>query len=304
MSNPWDPIDTLHLGRPKVTACYLAETSDGLALVDTGPASAIAGVEQSLAARGVSFADIKHLLLTHIHLDHAGASGTIVRKHPHIQVHVSGIGAPHVVDPSRLERSARQLYGDRFDTLWGELAPVPEANVHVLGDSVLGLDVFPSPGHAKHNVCYVHRDGTMYCGDAAGARIDTGRHILPISPPPDIDVEAWHATISEMERRAPERLALVHFGVKTDVADHLRRLRERLDLWAERVGSGMGVEEFVELDRAELRAGGDADKAELYERSSPLHQCFQGMERYWVKRREREAAAAAEAADGRPPGSL
>lgn len=295
MSNPWDPIDTIHLGRPKVTAVYLAQTDDGLALIDTGPASAIAGVEQSLAARGVSFNDIRHVLLTHIHLDHAGAAGTLVRRFPHLEVHVSAIGAPHVVDPSRLEKSARMLYGDQFDHLWGELLPVPEEKLHVLGDSVLGLEVFAAPGHAKHMVNFVHPDGTIYCGDAAGVRIEPGRHILPITPPPDIDVEAWHRTISEIERRGPERLAIAHWGVKTDPADHLRRLRERLDIWTERVGSGITVDEFTRLDREDMaREGGGA--AAAYEGAGPLVQCFAGLERYWLKRREREAAEAATAA--------
>lgn len=296
MSNPWDPIDTHHLGRERVTAVYLAETTDGLALVDTGPASAIEGVERSLAARGVTFADIKHLLLTHIHLDHAGATGTLVRRWPHLQVHVSAVGAPHVVDPSRLEKSARMLYGDRFDHLWGELLPVPEEHLHVLGDHVLGLDVFPAIGHAKHLVNFHHPDGTIYCGDAAGVRIEPGRHILPITPPPDIDVEGWHRTIDELERRQPKRLCIAHWGVKDDPEDHLRRLRERLDIWAERVGSGMPVEEFVRLDREDMAAAGSAGELALYEGAGPLVQCYAGLERYWTKRREREAAGTTETA--------
>jgi glyoxylase-like metal-dependent hydrolase (beta-lactamase superfamily II) len=295
LSNPWDPIDTMHLGYDRVVAIYLVETADGLALVDTGPATTLPAVEAALATRGVALGDLRHLLLTHIHLDHAGASGTIVRRHPHIQVHVSEIGAPHVIDPSRLERSARQLYLDRFDTLWGELAPVPEANVRVVGDTVLGLECFPAPGHAKHHVAFLGSDGTMYCGDSAGVRIEPARHIVPASPPPDIDVEGWHRTIDEIERRTPDRLAIVHFGVKSDVTDHLTRLRERLDLFAARIGAGMTVEELVSVDRADLRADG-SDDADLYERAGSLVQSHAGLTRYWAKRREREAAEAEAAA--------
>ena len=153
-------------------------------------------------------------------------------------MHVSEIGAPHVVDPSRLEASARRLYPD-FDTLWGELAAVPEENVHVAGDRVLGLECFPSPGHASHHVCYLHEDGTLYAGDAAGVRIVPGRHVLPVSPPPDVDVEGWFRTFEEIERRRPERLALIHFGVVDSPSEHLLIAREELAKWSERCEQGL-----------------------------------------------------------------
>src|SRR5215217_8852526 len=172
-----DLIDLHHLGADRVIGCYLLQTEDGLALFDCGPSSAVAALEQALAERRLALRDVRHLLLSHIHLDHAGAAGTLVRKHPGLQVHVSEIGAPHLVDASRLERSARRLYGDEFDTLWGELAPVPQENVHAVGDDVLGLACFPSPGHASHHVCYVSGDGTLYAGDAAGVRVMPDRHI-------------------------------------------------------------------------------------------------------------------------------
>ena len=182
---------------------------------------------------GHELQDVRHLLLSHIHLDHAGAAGTLVREHPDLQVHVSEIGAPHVVDPSRLEASARRLFPD-FDNLWGELAAVPEENVHVAGARVLGLECFPSPGHASHHVCYLHEDGTLYAGDAAGVRVVPGRHVLPVSPPPDVDVEGWFRTFEEIERRRPERLALIHFGVVDSPSEHLLIAREELAKWSER----------------------------------------------------------------------
>jgi glyoxylase-like metal-dependent hydrolase (beta-lactamase superfamily II) len=296
MSQSWDPIDCRHRGHERIVGVYLAETEDGVAIVDTGPASTLPALEDGLAARGVELGDISHILLTHIHLDHAGAAGTIVRRFPHIQVHVSEVGAPHVIDPSRLERSARQLYLDEFDSLWGELAPVPAENVHVVGSRVLGLDCFPTPGHAKHHVCYLDSAGTLYAGDAAGVRIHTARHIVPPTPPPDIDIETWHQSIDEIERRAPERLALVHFGVKTDVVDHLARLRSRLDLFAGRVRDGLTEEEFTALDLAELVESGGEAARQLYERAIAPGDCYKGLRRYWDKRLEREAAEAAEAA--------
>jgi glyoxylase-like metal-dependent hydrolase (beta-lactamase superfamily II) len=278
------PLDLRFFGTPRVIGAYLLETDDGLALFDCGPASGLGGLEERLTERGLTFADVRHLLLSHIHLDHAGGAGVLVREHPHLQVHVSEIGAPHVVDPSRLEASARRLYGDAFDTLWGELAPVPEANVHVVAERVLGLDCFPSPGHASHHVCYLEENGTLYAGDAAGVRIQPGRHILPVSPPPDVDVEAWHRTIDEIEARRPERLALVHFGVVEEPREHLQRLRAQLDLWAGRVRDGAGEEEFVASARAELAA--DENDLEPWEKAAPLWQSYAGLRRYWDKRRK------------------
>jgi glyoxylase-like metal-dependent hydrolase (beta-lactamase superfamily II)/MFS family permease len=234
------PLDLLHQGE-RVIGIYLLETEDGPALFDCGPTSCLPTLKRRLADRGLALTDLRHLLLSHIHLDHAGAAGVLVREHPGLQVHVSEVGAPHLVDPSRLERSARRLYGWSFDALWGELAPVPGASVHAVGDRVLGLDCFPSPGHASHHVCYVDADGTLYAGDAAGVRIAPGRHVLPVSPPPDVDVEGWHRTFDEILARRPARLALVHFGVFDDVEEHVAQSRERLDLWAARVGGGMDV---------------------------------------------------------------
>jgi glyoxylase-like metal-dependent hydrolase (beta-lactamase superfamily II) len=274
-------MDLHHQGDERVIGVYLLETDDGLALYDCGPASDLPALKEHLAERGVALTDLRHLLLSHIHLDHAGAAGTLVREHPGLQVHVSEIGAPHLVDPSKLEASARRIYGDEFDTLWGELAPVPEANVHVVSSKVLGLDCFPSPGHASHHVCYVDGDGTLYAGDAAGVRIMPDRHILPVSPPPDIDLDAWERTIDDIEHRAPERLALIHFGVVEQPHDHLRRLRRALRLWGQRVRQGMSEEEFVEAARADLEE--EIGEAPYYERAAPLWQSYAGLRRYWDK---------------------
>jgi len=234
-----------------------------------------------LAERNLALTDIRHLLLSHIHLDHAGAAGVLVREHPSLQVHVSSIGAPHLVDPTRLEASARRLYGDAFDTLWGELAPVPEENVHIVGERVLGLECFPTPGHASHHVCYLDTDGTLYAGDAAGVRLQPDRGVVPPTPPPEFDLEAWLSTLDEIERRAPARLALIHFGVADDVARHLTELRERLHAWVERMRKGIDEDEFSAAARADLnRAGSDA---EAYERAMPFWQSYAGLKRYVEK---------------------
>jgi glyoxylase-like metal-dependent hydrolase (beta-lactamase superfamily II) len=281
--DPPAPLD-LDFGLPRVIGVYLLETDDGPALFDCGPATTVDALKSALAARGLKLGDVRHLLLSHIHLDHAGGAGVLAREHPELQVHVSEIGAPHLVDPSRLERSARRLYGASYDALWGELAPVPEPNVHVVGEDVLGLECFPTPGHASHHVCYLARDGTLYAGDAAGVRILPARHILPVSPPPEVDVNAWHRTIDAIEARRPERLALIHFGVVDDPGEHLERLRAQLDLWAARVRDGSSEDEFVAAARADLAA--DEDDVEPWERAAPLWQSYAGLRRYWDKRAE------------------
>jgi glyoxylase-like metal-dependent hydrolase (beta-lactamase superfamily II) len=272
-------IDLHFGGAEHAIGVYLVDTDDGLALFDCGPASTLPALDEGLARHGVALEDVRHLLLSHIHLDHAGGAGTLVQRHPELTVWVSRVGEPHLVDPSRLERSARRLYGDMFDPLWGELLPVPAPNVRVAEGDVLGWEAFPTPGHASHHVSYL-RDGTLLAGDAAGVRMPGASYVLPVSPPPDLDVEGWHATAAEIRRRAPERLALIHFGVHEDVGPHLDRLERELDRWAERVGSGMEQEEFVDAARAD--AGEDAP---LYDRVAPFWQSWQGMKRYWDKKR-------------------
>jgi glyoxylase-like metal-dependent hydrolase (beta-lactamase superfamily II) len=279
------PIDLRHLGADRVIGAYLLETDEGLALHDCGPATTIDALKAGLAQRGLELHDLRHLLLSHIHLDHAGAAGSLVREHPGLQVHVSEIGAPHLVDPSRLEASARRLYGDDFDRLWGELAPVPEDNVRVVGERVLGLECFPTPGHASHQVGYLDSDGTLYTGDAAGVRIEPSTYVLPPTPPPDVDLEAWERTLQEIERRAPQRLALTHFGVFDDVDRHLAELRGRLASWAARVRDGVSREEFVAAAEAEL----SGEDAATFEHAVPPWQCYLGLERYWRKRAEAAA---------------
>jgi glyoxylase-like metal-dependent hydrolase (beta-lactamase superfamily II) len=282
VSAPVAPIDLHHQGADRVIGSYLVETSDGPAVFDCGPSSALPALEAGLRERGVGLAHVRHLLLSHIHLDHAGAAGTIVREHPHVQVHVSAIGAPHLVDPSRLEASARRLYGDVFDALWGELTPVPEKNLHIVGDEVVGLECFPSPGHASHHVCYVHEDGTLYAGDAAGVRIAPSRLVVPPTPPPDVDVVAWYATLDEIERRGPKRLALVHFGVFDDIERHLRELRDRLGEWEQLIEDGATQDEFVERAHAGLGELDD-DDLQAVERAMPMWQSYAGLKR-WVEK--------------------
>jgi glyoxylase-like metal-dependent hydrolase (beta-lactamase superfamily II) len=280
-----EPIDLFHQGVDRIVGVYVFETDDGPALFDCGPSSTLDALKAGLAARGVELRDIRHLLLSHIHFDHAGAAGTLVREHPALRVHVSEVGAPHIVDPTRLERSARRLYGDEFDTLWGALDPVPEQNIAVVGDRAVGLEVFPTPGHASHHVSYLAADGTLHAGDAVGVRIQPGRYIFPAAPPPDIDLEGWERTFRAIEERRPARFAMTHFGVAEETEEHLARMREELAKAAERVRSGMSQDEFLAACRADVLASDEGDVS-YYERAGPVWQTYLGLKRYWEKQAE------------------
>jgi glyoxylase-like metal-dependent hydrolase (beta-lactamase superfamily II) len=281
-------LDLRHLGRERVIGAYLLP-GDEPALVDCGPASCLDALRAGLGEHGLAVGDLHHLVLTHIHLDHAGAAGSLVRENPGLLVHASEVGAPHIVDPGRLERSARRLYGESFDRLWGPLEAVPEENVRVVGASVLDLEAFPTPGHASHHVSYLAPDRSCFAGDAAGVRIPPGRYVAPVAPPPDIDVEAWERTIDAIEERRPTRLLLAHFGVADDPARHLSALRSALRTWAERARDG-SEDAFIAAAEAEVEAAADQATADLFQQAGPFWQSYAGLKRYWDKKKEAEAA--------------
>jgi glyoxylase-like metal-dependent hydrolase (beta-lactamase superfamily II) len=259
--------------------------------VDCGPSSCLEALEAALGERNLSVVDLRHLVLTHIHLDHAGAAGVLARQNPELRVYVSEIGAPHLVDPTRLERSARRLYGDDFDRLWGELAPVPEEAIEVIGERVLDLEAWPTPGHASHHLSFLSPDGSCYAGDAAGVRVAPFSFVAPVSPPPDIDVEAWRRSLDEIEARRPERLCLPHFGVVETPEEHLATMRMRLDAWSERVRAGASEEEFVRAAEAELAEALPPEDAAAYTQAGPLWQSYAGLRRYWDKRSDAASEA-------------
>lgn len=271
-------IDLQFRGRREAIGVYVVDTDSGPALFDTGPTSTLPALEAGLADYGTSLGELDHVLLSHVHLDHAGAVGTIVRDHPHLTVWVAEVGAPHLVDPSRLERSARRLFGEAFDALWGELVPVPETNVRIAAGSVLGWEAFPTVGHASHHVSYAS-GGTVLAGDAAGVRLPGSQYVLPAAPPPDVDVDAWHATVEAIRARRPKRLAVTHFGVYADVDAHLERLDHELDVWASRARDGLTEAGFVEAARVDT-----ADRAEDYDTVAPFAASWHGLRRYWGRR--------------------
>ncbi|HXS45937.1 MAG TPA: MBL fold metallo-hydrolase [Solirubrobacterales bacterium] len=271
-------IDVMHLGRPHVIGCWQVDD----ALVDPGPESSM---ETLLEAIGETRP--RALLLTHIHLDHAAATGALVRRWPDLEVYVHERGAPHLIDPSKLLASAGRLYGDQMQRLWGEIVPVPEANVKALagGESVLGMRVAYTPGHASHHVCYMHEEsGTAFVGDVAAVRLPGVDLIVPPTPPPDIDIEAWENSIGIVEGWRPERLALTHFGAIDDPAPHLARVRERLHEEA-LLARDMPESFYEERHRAQvtLRSESADAAAELIQCVPPEYQ-WRGLDRYWSKR--------------------
>ena len=279
------PIDVHHLGRSRVICAWLV----GDVLIDPGPASSIESLLE-----GLDGVEPRLIALTHIHLDHAGATGTLAERWPAVEVAVHERGAPHLVDPSHLLASATRLYGDDMDRLWGEVLPVGEDRVTVLrgGERLGALEIAYTPGHASHHVSYWHpASRTAFVGDVAGVRIEPLDYVLPPTPPPDIDLEAWHRSIALVRAWQPERLALTHFGAAADSQAHLDRLDAQLDRWAMRAR---------ETDRAqftrELRADveehtGPAD-AGCYQQGAPYEHIYDGLARYWSKRDARAQAPA------------
>ena len=272
-------IDVRHLGRPQVIGAWLV----GDVVIDPGPTSCVETLLEGLGSERP-----RALLLTHIHLDHAGASGSLVQRWPELEVYVHERGVRHMISPDRLLDSARQLYGEDMDRLWGEMVPVPEQNIHVLrgGETLFGgeFEVAYTPGHASHHVSFLH-DGTAFVGDVGGVRIAGSHLTIPPSPPPDIDVEKWHASIERITAWKPRRLVMTHFGVGEDVDAQLAELSERLDDWAARARD-QDLDAFVASVRDEVAQHVDAETAVAYEQAAPPEQLYAGLERYWRKRAE------------------
>ncbi len=271
-------IDCMHLGRDRVIGAW--EAAPGV-IADPGPAST---VETLLA--GVE-AEPRALLLTHIHLDHAGAAGVLARRFSGLRVYVHEAGAPHLIDPARLVQSAGRLYGDEMERLWGEVAPVPAERVTALrgGEEVHGCRVHHMPGHAGTHVVYAHgASGDVFTGDVAGVRIPPSELVMAPTPPPEIDVEAWLASIASLRELAPARLCMTHFGAGEDPAVQLDAVEAYLRQAAE-VSSGGDRDEFARWLSAVLDAESEEVTARLRQAMPPGHQWL-GLERYWRRRRE------------------
>lgn len=295
--------DLLHLGREEAIAVYLMETPDGLVVVDPGPSSCREALQQAIRDFGAAPDDLRHILLTHIHLDHAGNAGTLARELPHLRVHVHARGATHLSDPTRLLDSARRIYRGEMDRLWGAFEPVSAEQLVVLGGGerlTIGgrrLRVEYTPGHAWHHLAYLDEStGMAFVGDVAGEASQHGTPALPAAPPPDIDLEAWKPSLDLIGAWGPDALLLTHFGPVRHAVAHLDALWDRIISWslAVRASLASGTDDDARADAwadaevARLTSALTAEQAVHIDRASVRSSWF-GFARYW--RKKAEAAA-------------
>jgi glyoxylase-like metal-dependent hydrolase (beta-lactamase superfamily II) len=270
-------IDVRQLEHERLIGCFLV----GDVLIDCGPASRVQTLIEELGDERP-----RVLALTHIHLDHAGAAGTLVKRWPDLEVWVHERGARHLIDPQRLLASATRLYGEDMQRLWGDVLAVPEANLRVLqgGEELGDLAVAYTPGHASHHVSYWHGDSaTAFVGDVAGVRVAPSSYVLAPTPPPDIDLELWQGSIERVREWHPERLALTHFGFFEDANAQLDGIARALKRSAG-LARDLPVEQFMATLRLEIDTDEVARDAAAYSLGAPLDQCYAGLERYWSKR--------------------
>lgn len=295
-----DYIDLHFRGRPQIIATAILHGPAGVALVDPGPATTLNTLTSALEAKGIRFADVRQLLLTHIHLDHAGATGSIVEIHPHIEVLVHARGARHMIDPSKLLASASRLYGQDMDRLWGDVKPVDAARIRVLegGETIAvagrEVKVEYTPGHASHHVSYFDTASRVaFVGDTAGIRRGSGAYVMPPTPPPDIDIEAWRESEKKILAWDPDTLFLTHFGPHQGARQHFEGMFENIAEWSRIVrrllaDASLSDEErqsrFTdEVSRDLIRRVGETETAD-YTKAGGLNYSYQGLARYWTKR--------------------
>ncbi|HEV2744591.1 MAG TPA: MBL fold metallo-hydrolase [Rubrobacter sp.] len=298
-----ETIDLNFMGTEKVIASFLLLGEGSAAIVETGPTSCLDHLRGGLEANGVSPGDVREVFLTHIHLDHAGASGHLAGLLPNATFYVHELGYPHLADPSKLVKSATRIYGERMDELWGEARPVPEERLVVLGDGeeveVAGgrLVAHDTPGHAYHHLAYLEPEsGSLFAGDVAGIRLPGQSYVRPPTPPPEIDVEAWVRSIENIRKIDPATLHPTHFGSYDDVGRHLSELEQRLQDWLlfveGRTNEGTSREEISEElkmkgDAEMLAEGAPPEESERYDLAGNYEMLTAGILRY-VERRRRE----------------
>jgi glyoxylase-like metal-dependent hydrolase (beta-lactamase superfamily II) len=293
-------FDLKFLGVPRIIATAVLHGPGGAALIDPGPSSTLPALRAGLDRAGITVADLRAILLTHIHLDHAGATGTLVRANPALRVYVHEKGAPHLVDPEKLIASATRLWGDDMDRLWGEFRPVPAGNLVVVagGERIAAggrdLDIAYTPGHASHHVSYFSADsGIAFVGDTAGIRLQPGTFIMPPTPPPDIDLEAWHESLALIDRWHAQTLFVTHFGPHAPVAAHLTEMADHLELTSGLVKASLARPDSDEMREAwvademrrELRRRMSESDAQAYEVAGRFDLSWRGLARYWRKKK-------------------
>lgn len=290
-------IDTRHMGNSGTVAVFLLESTDGLILIESGPGSTLENVRTGIRQAGFNPADIRHILVTHIHLDHAGGAGELA-KETGATVYVHERGYKHLHDPSRLLSSAERIYGDRMDELWGTIMPIPTKRlVSLSGGETLNIGgrtfkPIYTPGHASHHLAYLLDDGALFTGDAAAIHFEGSAVIRPALPPPEIDLDIWQESVARMLAAEPKRLLLTHYGEVQDAASHLERIGERNRVWAEEILTGMKqgedeaalVERISNLGNRELAAdGAPSDVTRRHQLTSNYEMTVMGLSRYWQK---------------------
>jgi glyoxylase-like metal-dependent hydrolase (beta-lactamase superfamily II) len=294
-------LDTNWMGRPRSIAAALLESDGHRAIIDPGPASVLPTLRQQLDSRGIGVSDLNAILLTHIHLDHAGATGALIKENPNLEVYVHKAGMLHVADPSKLLASAERLWPGELGHLFGETLPVPLGNLRILGGGetlALGsrnVEVVYTPGHASHHVSYFDSsDGTAFVGDTTGFHIEGQPFVVPLAPPPDIDLEIWYASLGAIAARHPARLFLTHFGYSKDPVAHIAEYRENMQRWAALAANILrstpderrGLETFVSAASSEIEKHVTAAEAEHYVFNCGLNLTWLGLARYHRKRAE------------------
>ncbi len=295
-----DFVDLDFLGRPSLIATGILHGAAGVALIDPGPASTLANLTAALARKGITYSDVREVLLTHIHLDHAGATGSLVERHPHIQVVVHERGARHLIDPTKLLASAGRLYGQDMDRLWGDVRPVPADRVRTLvgGETLTAagreIRVEYTPGHASHHVSFLDTASRVaFVGDTAGIRRGSGAYVLPPTPPPDIDLEAWQESARRIRAWDPDTLFITHFGPYAGARQQFDALFAQIDEWnriVRRLLADPSKDDdarqraFVDEALVDLRRKVGDQEAQLYVAAGGLNYSWQGLARYWRKR--------------------
>ena len=293
-------IDLYFQGEPGVIAAYLLESDGEYALIETGPSSTLPALLDGLARIGVPMDAISKLLVTHIHLDHAGAAGTLIRRYPHLRLYVHEVGAPHMIDPAKLVSSATRIYGDRIESLWGDFEPVPPERLTALTDGStvsigsVRLEALYTPGHASHHVAYYHQErGEVFSGDVAAVRLQPLDYVRPPTPPPDIDLTAWVHSLHRLHDLHTNTLLLTHFGAFSDTAEHLAKTERQLYAWAAviegavRAGEGGGAIKRAlkeHADREVQAVSSDPRAVDRYELASPSGMSVDGYLRYFRQR--------------------
>jgi glyoxylase-like metal-dependent hydrolase (beta-lactamase superfamily II) len=288
-------LDLNFQNKSQAIASYLIRDGDAVVLVESGPGSTLAGLEAGLRTNGLSLADVTHVLLTHIHLDHAGAAGRLARTGA--QVYVHPLGASHLLNPEKLLASATRIYGERMDTLWGEFLPVAADQLHVTEDAqeiVIGnlrFIVLAAPGHAEHHNVYVFED-VCFSGDVGGVRMPGYPYLRVPMPPPELHIEKWRAALERLRQQKFAHIAPTHFGIFDDVEWHLREVGQALDSAERWLEATMPTDPSMEEMRASFSAwieaegqsqGLSADTVKSYGLANPLGMSADGLMRYWKK---------------------